>query len=165
MMNQVMLTFCLILLMAPAMAYQPLVEKQTFELPTYTTVGGETIKSVRVGWEAYGSLNDAKDNVILICHFFSGNSHAVGKYLDDDQQMGYWDAIIGSGKPIDTDRFYVISVDSLANLGTDNPNVITTGPASINPDTGKPYGMTFPIVTIRDFVNVQKALLEGCDSK
>jgi len=160
-MKRLMAGLLALVLVAPATAYQPWVEKQTFEMPAYTTVGGETIKSVRVGWEAYGSLNDAKDNVILICHFFSGNSHAAGKYSADDQQAGYWDAIIGSGKPIDTDRFYVVSVDSLVNLGTGNPNVITTGPASINPDTGKPYGMTFPIVTIRDFVNVQKALLES----
>ncbi|MBX2805888.1 MAG: homoserine O-acetyltransferase [Hyphomicrobiales bacterium] len=143
-----------------ASAYEPLVEKNVLELPSFETFGGAEIKDVKVGWEAYGELNADKSNVILICHFFTGNSHAAGKYSPDDTAPGYWDAIIGSGKPIDTDKYYVISVDSLVNLGTGNPNVVTTGPASINPATGKPYGMSFPIVTIRDFVNVQKALLD-----
>lgn len=148
-------------LVNPAAAYEPLVEKQVFELDQFTTQGGASIQSVKVGWEAYGTLNEAKDNVILIAHYFSGNSHAAGKYAAADPRPGYWDAIIGSGKPIDTDRYYVISVDTLVNLGTGNPKVITTGPASTNPDTGKPYGMSFPIVTIRDFVEVQKALLDS----
>lgn len=145
----------------PAAAYEPLVEKQVFELDDYTTQGGETIRDVKVGWEAYGSLNEAKDNVILIAHYFSGNSHAAGRYTAADPRPGYWDAIIGAGKPIDTDKYYVISVDTLVNLGTGNPKVITTGPASTNPDTGKPYGMAFPIVTIRDFVEVQRELLDS----
>ncbi|MEO1199027.1 MAG: homoserine O-acetyltransferase [Pseudomonadota bacterium] len=144
----------------PAMA-DMIVEKQVFEMGAYTTVGGETIADVKVGWEAYGELNEARDNVILITHFFSGNSHAAGKYAEDDAAPGYWDAIIGPGKAIDTDRFYVISSDTLVNLNTGNPNVATTGPASVNPDTGEPYGMDFPIVTIRDFIEVQKALLDS----
>ena len=140
---------------------QLLVEKQRFEMDTYTTFGGKTIKQLAVGWESYGTLNEAKDNVILITHYFSGNSHAAGKYSESDETAGYWDAIIGPGKAIDTKRFFVVSVDSLANLSAKDPNVITTGPATINPDTGKPYGLDFPVVTIRDFVNVQKALLES----
>ncbi|MDJ0810417.1 MAG: homoserine O-acetyltransferase [Desulfobacterales bacterium] len=153
------------LLAVPALAYEPLVKKNVFELPVYETLGGKTIKNVKVGWESYGTLNAAKDNTILICHYFSGTSHAAGRYTAEDKRPGYWDAIIGSGRPVDTDKFYVLSVDSLVNLGTGNPKVITTGPASINPATGKPYGMTFPIVTIRDFVNVQKALLESMGIK
>lgn len=141
------------------------VEKQSFSMDKYTTHGGETIKDVKVGWEAYGTLNENKDNVILITHFFSGNSHAAGKYSEDDQQAGYWDAIIGPGKAIDTNKYYVISVDSLVNAYPNLPHVITTGPASMNPDTGKPYGLNFPVVTIRDFVNVQKALLEDLGIK
>lgn len=144
----------------PAAAYEPLVEKRVFELDRFTTEGGETLEDVRVGWEAYGELNDARDNVILITHFFSGNSHAAGRYRDDGAP-GYWDSIIGSGKPIDTDEYYVISVDSLANLGTGNPDVVTTGPATENPETGEPYGMDFPVVTIGDFVEVQRALLDS----
>ena len=113
-----------------------------------------------LGWEAYGTLSEAKDNVILVTHYFSGNSHAAGRYSKEDKRTGYWDSIIGAGKPVDTDRFYVISVDTPINLGFHNPKVITTGPASTNPDTGKPYGMSFPILTIRDFVETQKALLD-----
>ena len=144
-----------------AQAYDGPVEKKTFSMPAYTTVGGQTIKSVRIGYETYGTLNAARDNVILIGHGFSGNSHAAGKYKATDPAPGYWDGIIGAGKPVDTDKFFVIATDSLANLNVKDPTVVTTGPASINPDTGKPYGLSFPIVTIRDFVNVQKALLDS----
>ncbi|RDX34113.1 homoserine O-acetyltransferase [Idiomarina sp. HD9-110m-PIT-SAG04] len=149
-----------VLLISLPLAAEQWVEKKTFSMDSYTTHGGETIKDVKVGWESYGTLNEAKDNVVLITHFFSGNSHAAGKYSEDDQQAGYWDSIIGPGKAIDTNKYYVISVDSLVNAYPNLPTVITTGPASINPDTGKPYGLDFPVVTIRDFVNVQKALLE-----
>ena len=144
-----------------AQAYDGPVEKKTFSMPAYTTVGGQTIKSVRIGYETYGTLNAARDNVILIGHGFSGNSHAAGKYKATDPAPGYWDGIIGAGKPVDTDKFFVIATDSLANLNVKDPTVVTTGPASINPDTGKPYGLSFPIVTIRDFVNVQQALLDS----
>lgn len=138
-----------------------IVEKRVFSMPAYTTLGGATIKDVKVGWEAYGQLNAARDNVVIVPHFFTGNSHAAGKYKADDAAPGYWDSIIGPGKPIDTNRFYVVSVDSLVNLNTKDPNTTTTGPATTNPDTGKPWGMSFPIVTMRDFVNVQKALLDS----
>ncbi len=160
-MKKWMLVAIVCLLAVPVMAYEPLVEKKVFELPVYKTFGGQTIKNVKVGWESYGELNAAKDNAILICHYFSGNSHAAGRYSAGDQRPGYWDAIIGSGRPVDTDKYFVLSVDSLVNLGTGNPMVTTTGPASIDPDTGQPYGMRFPIVTIRDFVDVQKALLDS----
>lgn len=143
-----------------ALAYDALVKKEVFEMPSYTTVGGKTIKNVKVGYETYGKLNAKGDNAIMVCHFFSGTSHAAGKYKDSDAAPGYWDSIIGPGKPLDTDKYFIISSDTLVNLGTGDPNVVTTGPASINPDTGKPYGMTFPIVTIQDFVHVQKALAD-----
>ena len=74
---------------------------------------------------------------------------------------GYWDAIIGPGKPIDTDKFFVFSSDTLVNLNARDPNVVTTGSASSDPDTGKRYGMNFPVVSIHDFVEVQKALVES----
>lgn len=138
-----------------------LVEKQIFRMDSFTTFGGKTIEDVKVGWEAYGTLNENKDNVILITHYFSGSSHAAGKYSKSDAAPGYWDSIIGPGKAIDTNHYYVISADTLVNLNAYDDNVVTTGPASINPSTGKPYGLDFPVVTIRDFVNVQKALLES----
>lgn len=141
-----------------------IVEKKTFEMPSYTTVGGQTIKNVKIGWQSAGTLNADRSNAILITHFFSGTSHAFGKYKADEKAAGYWDAIIGPGKAIDTNKYYVISSDTLVNLSPKAP-VVTTGPASINPDTGKPYGMSFPLVTMRDFVNVQKALIESLGIK
>jgi len=150
---------------ALAQSSDVIVEKKTFELPSYTTVGGEVIKNVKIGWEAAGTLNADKSNAILITHFYSGTSHAFGKYAPADPGPGYWDAIIGPGKAVDTDKYYVLSSDTLVNLNANMPNVVTTGPASINPATGKPYGMSFPVVSIRDFVRVQKALIDSLGIK
>ncbi|ASM55593.1 homoserine O-acetyltransferase [Pseudoalteromonas nigrifaciens] len=138
-----------------------LVEKQHFTTKNFTTVSGVTLSQVDVGWESYGTLNKAKDNVVLITHYFSGTSHAAGKYKADDALAGYWDALIGPGKAIDTNKYFVISSDTLVNANWHDPNVITTGPASTNPATGKPYGLDFPVVTITDFVEVQKRLLDS----
>lgn len=146
-------------------AYDGPVEKKVFTLATYATVGGKTLKNVRVGYETYGKLNAAGDNAIFVPHFFTGSSHAAGKYKPADAAAGYWDAIIGAGKPIDTDKYFVVSADALANLGTKDPNVTTTGPASTNPDTGKPYGMSFPVVSYRDSVQVHKALVDSLGVK
>ena len=148
-----------------AAAFDGLVEKKVFTLPTYTTVGGKTLKNVRVGYETYGALNAAGDNAIFVAHFFSATSHAAGKYKATDAASGYWDPIIGAGKPIDTDKYFVISADTLVNLNTKDPNVTTTGPASVDPDTGKPYGMTFPVVSYRDSVRVHKALVDSLGVK
>lgn len=147
--------------MLSASAHAMLVQKQRFTLDNFSTENGHTIAQVNIGWEAYGQLNADKSNVILITHFFSGTSHAAGKYHTDDSTAGYWDAIIGPGKAIDTNKFYVISSDTLVNANVFDPNVITTGPATINPATGKPYALSFPVVTIGDFVEVQKALLDS----
>ncbi len=148
-----------------ASAQDLIVEKKTFSMPSYTTTGGETIKDVKIGWQAAGTLNADRSNAILITHFFSGTSHAFGKYAATDKTAGYWDSLIGPGKLIDTNKFYVISSDTLVNLNFKQPGVVTTGPASINPDTGKPYGSKFPVVSMRDFVNVQKALVESLGIK
>lgn len=148
-----------------ALADDLIVEKKTFSMPSYTTLAGATIKDVKVGWEAYGTLNADKSNAVLVNHFFSGNSHAAGKYAADEKVPGYWDAIIGPGKAIDTDKYYVISSDTLVNLNTGSPKTITTGPASIDPATGKPYGLTFPVVSMGDFVRVEKALVESLGIK
>jgi len=146
-------------------AYDEPVEKRVFTLDTYTTVGGRTLKSVRVGYETYGKLNAAGDNAIFVPHFFTANSHAAGKYKPTDPAAGYWDPIIGAGKPIDTDKYFVISADALVNVSPKDPNVTTTGPATTNPDTGKPYGMSFPVVTYRDSVRVHKALVDSLGVK
>ena len=145
----------------PALAYDGLVAKQSFDYPgVFTTVGGAPIKQVRVGYETLGKLDAAGSNAILIPHFFSGTSHFAGRYKADDKAPGYWDAIVGPGKPLDTDKYFLISVDSLCNINTKDGITVTTGPASIDPDTGKPYAMRFPEVQIHDFVTIQKALLD-----
>ncbi len=159
-MKKIWLSFMLLFSSLLQAAELTLVQKQQLVLAHFTTQSGVVLKQVKVGWEAYGKLNADKSNVILITHYFSGTSHAAGKYRTTDATPGYWDSIIGPGKAIDTNQFYVLSVDSLANLNAFSPDVITTGPASLNPDTGKAYGLTFPVVTIRDFVEVQKALLD-----
>ena len=146
-------------------AYDGPVGKKVFTLPTYTTVGGRTLKNVRVGYETYGTLNAAGDNAIFVPHFFTGTSHAAGKYKPTDAAAGYWDPIIGAGRPLDTDKYFVISADALTNLNTKDPNVTTTGPASLDPDTGKPYGMSFPVVSYRDSVRVHKALVDSLGVK
>lgn len=132
-----------LLLASPLWAWDGVVEKQTFEMDSFTTQGGETIPNVAVGWEAYGELNDARDNVILITHFFSGTSHAAGRYEADGEPTGYWDAIIGPGKALDTDEYYVISSDTLVNLGANDPNVTTTGPLLSIPIPASPGAWTF----------------------
>jgi homoserine O-acetyltransferase len=150
------------LLVAAANAHaQLLTEKKFFTLPQYTTAGGKTIKNVRVGYETYGKLNAAGDNAVFIAHFFSGTSHAAGRYKPDEKAAGYWDAIIGPGKAIDTDRYFVVSADTLVNLNVKSPMVGTVGPATVNPDTGKPYGSSFPVVSMKDSVRVHKALLDS----
>jgi len=154
-----------IFLAASAWALDEIVEKKVFELPEFTLVSGQKIAPVKVGYETYGKMAPSADNVILICHFYSGNSHAAGKYSPDDPAPGYWDAIIGPGKPLDTNKYFIVSSDTLCNLNPKHPKVVTTGPASINPATGKPYGMTFPVVTIQDFVNLQYKLLQSLGVK
>jgi homoserine O-acetyltransferase/O-succinyltransferase len=152
----------------PSALAQPaalMTEKKVFELPSYTTFGGKTIKQVKVGYETYGKLNAAGDNTVFIAHFYSGNSHAAGKYKPSDVASGYWDAIIGPGKAIDTDKYFVVSADTLSNLNTKDPMVTTTGPSSINPDTGKPYGMSFPVIALRDSVRIHKALVDSLGVK
>ena len=103
-----------------------------FELTSYTTFGGKTIKNVKVG---YGPTASSTPLVTTPSSSptSTGNSHAAGKYKPGDAAAGYWDSIIGPGKPIDTNKFFVISADTLSNLNTKDPNVTTTGPSSINP--------------------------------
>lgn len=161
------LTFIIVtlILISTCWALDEVVEKKTFSLKEFILISGKKIAPVQIGYETYGTLSPSKDNVILICHFYSGNSHAAGRYSIQEKVPGYWDAIIGPGKPFDTDKYFIISSDTLCNMNPKNPKVITTGPASINPETGKPYGMSFPMVTIRDFVNLQYQLLRSLGIK
>jgi homoserine O-acetyltransferase len=141
-----------------------LVEKKVFDFANYRTRGGATLASGRVGYQTAGALNAAGDNAVLVTHFFSGNSHAFGRYAAGEAP-GYWDAIIGPGKAIDTNRYFVVASDSLVNLNARDNRTTTTGPASVNPATGRPYAMEFPVVSIRDFVEVQKLLLDSLGVK
>jgi homoserine O-acetyltransferase len=143
----------------PAAAQDLIVQKQSFTIERYTARNGEVVANMRLGYQTAGTLNATGDNAVLVPHFFSANSHAFGRYVAGGP-AGYWDAIIGPGKPIDTNRYFVISVDTPVNLNTADPNTITTGPASVNPATGRPYALSFPVMSIRDFVETQKVLLD-----
>ena len=115
---------------------------------------GKVLKRYELAYETYGVLNNSRDNAVLICHALSGNQHAAGKYKDDDKP-GWWDNMIGSGKPIDTDHLFVVSLNNLGGCHG------STGPKSINPETKKIYGSDFPIVTVEDWVNSQSKLMES----
>lgn len=138
-----------------------LTEKKTFLFKNYVTVEGKKIPEVKVGYETYGTLNTEKTNAILITHHFSGTSHVAGKYAATDTDVGYWDSIIGPGKVLDTNKYFIIASDTLVNLTPKSPKTVTTGPATINPKTKKPYGLSFPLVSVEDFVHVQKKLLDS----
>lgn len=115
---------------------------------------GKSILQYDITYEAYGSLNAAADNAILVCHALSGDHHAAGRHSADDKKPGWWDVCIGPGKPIDTNKFYVISSSNLGHCSG------STGPSSLNPATGKEYGPDFPMVTVKDWVKVQKRLAD-----
>jgi homoserine O-acetyltransferase len=115
---------------------------------------GKTLAPIDVAYETYGELNEAGDNAVLICHALSGDAHVAGLNNPDDRKPGWWDVMVGPGKGIDTNKYFVICSNFLGGCSG------TTGPSSINPATGKPYGLDFPIITIADMVKVQKILLD-----
>jgi|TARA_B110000977_G_scaffold35158_1_gene47058 homoserine O-acetyltransferase len=114
---------------------------------------GKTLDSYELIYETYGKLNKKKNNAILVCHALSGNHHLAGRYSTKDKHPGWWDNLIGPGKPLDTRKFFVIGIN---NLGGSHGS---TGPRSINPKTKKVWGSKFPIVTVKDWVETQKKLL------
>jgi homoserine O-acetyltransferase len=155
---------CIASLICPtAWAYDAIVKKERFDLQgDFTTINNKAIKNVKIGYETYGTLSANKDNVILLCHGSLNNSHFAGKYDPSDLHPGVWDHVIGPGNILDTDKYFVIASDSLTNFRVKDPHVITTGPASPDPDNGgQRYAMRFPIVTIADFVEIQKRLLDS----
>ncbi|MHC4291322.1 MAG: homoserine O-acetyltransferase MetX [Planctomycetota bacterium] len=115
---------------------------------------GKTLGPIDVAYETYGQLNEQQDNAILICHALSGNAHVAGYNSPEDTKPGWWDIMVGPGKLIDTNKYYVICSNFLGGCSG------TTGPSDVNPATGKPYGLDFPIITIEDTVLVQKLLLD-----
>ena len=115
---------------------------------------GATLRHVTLVYETYGRLNADRSNAILILHALSGSAHAAGYHKPDDPKPGWWDDCIGPGKAFDTDRFFVICSNVLGSCYG------SSGPRSINPDTGKPYGLRFPVVTIGDMVQAQVKLID-----
>ena len=114
---------------------------------------GAKIGPLRIAYETYGWLNKDRSNAILVCHPLSGDAHAAG-FHDGESKPGWWDIAIGPGKGFDTTKFFVICSNVLGGCKG------TTGPSSIDPATGRPYGTSFPVVTIKDMVNVQKMLVD-----
>jgi len=130
-----------------------LVEKEyfTFSEPPDSMVleSNARLGPITIAYETLGTLNEDKSNVILVLHALSGDSHVAGYYSQEDQKPGWWEIMVGPGKGIDTDKYFIIC-----------PNIIgscmgSTGPSSINPATGNPYGFDFPVVTIGDMVRAQ----------
>jgi homoserine O-acetyltransferase len=135
-----------------------IVEKKffTFAEPPHEMIleSGATLGPITLAYETYGKLDNDKNNVILILHALSGDSHVAGYYREDDSKPGWWDIMVGPGKGIDTNKYFVICSNILGSC------IGSTGPSSINPRTNKPYGIDFPLVTIGDMVRAQKALMD-----
>ncbi len=133
-----------------------LVETQywTFADPPLALDGGRTLSPVTQAYETYGQLNAVRDNAILIFHALSGDAHVAGYHTPEDRKPGWWDIMVGPGKPFDTAKYMVICCNVIGGCKG------STGPASVNPGTGQPYGLDFPIVTIGDMVQAQKRLID-----
>ncbi len=116
--------------------------------------GGATIAGYTLMYETYGKLNADKSNAVLVCHALNASHHVAGIYADNPDKLGWWDNMVGPGKTLDTDRFFVIGVNNLGSCFG------STGPMHANPETGKPYGADFPVVTVEDWVNAQARLAD-----
>jgi homoserine O-acetyltransferase len=134
------------------------IQKQSQVIRDFEFLTGECL-DIELSYETYGTLNDSSDNAILVCHYWTGTAHAAGRYAAKDPLPGWWDTLIGPGKAIDTDLYFVICTDTLSNVQANDPMVLSTGPASKDPNTGKPYGSHFPLLTFRDIVKAQHLLL------
>ena len=115
---------------------------------------GKKLKDVVIRYETYGTLNADHSNAILVEHALTGDAHLAGKYSENDKKPGWWDEVVGPGRPFDTDKFFIVCSNIISGCSG------STGPRSVNPDTGKPYNMDFPVVTIGDMVRAQKALMD-----
>lgn len=113
---------------------------------------GETLTDYQLTYETYGSLNEDKSNAVLVCHALNASHHVAGTYDGDAKTLGWWDNLIGPGKPLDTDHFFVIGVNNIGGCHG------STGPSSINPATNEPWGSSFPMVTVEDWVEAQARL-------
>ena len=134
-----------------------LVETKFLEIDEpFEVESGKSLDSITIAYETYGKLNNDKSNAILICHALTGDAHAAG-WHEGDRKPGWWEMIIGPGKILDTERYFIICSNVLGGCKG------TTGPSSINPKTGKEYGIDFPVITIKDMVDVQKVLVDSFD--
>ena len=115
---------------------------------------GTTLDAYDLVYETYGRLNAEKSNAVLVCHALNAAHHVAGYYADAPDNVGWWDNMIGPGKPLDTEKFFVVGVNNLGGCFG------STGPKSVNPATGKPYGSSFPVVTVEDWVNAQARLAD-----
>ena len=122
-----------------------------FEVPI-ALKSGARLDAYDLAYETYGTLNAARSNAVLVCHALNASHHVAGVYADDPENIGWWDNLIGPGKPLDTDRFFVVGVNNLGGCHG------STGPASINPATGQQWGADFPVVTVEDWVEAQSRL-------
>ncbi|HEX7952402.1 MAG TPA: homoserine O-acetyltransferase [Burkholderiales bacterium] len=113
---------------------------------------GARLDAYDLAFETYGRLNEARSNAVLVCHALNASHHVAGVYADNPSNVGWWDNLIGPGKPVDTERFFVIGVNNIGGCHG------STGPASINPSSGQPWGADFPLVTVEDWVEVQSRL-------
>lgn len=116
---------------------------------------GAVMPSYSIRYETYGTLNADRSNAVLVCHALNASHHVAGWYADEPKNVGWWDNLIGPGKPVDTERFFVICANNLGGCHG------STGPASVNPATGRPWGADFPVVTVEDWVQVQARLADG----
>ena len=128
-------------------------QKQFFD-HALELANGRVLPGYELAYETYGTLNKDKSNAVLICHALSGHHHAAGKHAEDDKKAGWWDHYIGPGKAIDTNHFFVVSLNNIGGCHG------STGPLSINPDTNKPWGADFPTLRVRDWVETQKQLAD-----
>ena len=115
---------------------------------------GAVIDRYELAYETYGKLNASRGNAVLVCHALNAAHHVAGVYADDPQNIGWWDNLVGPGKPVDTGKFFVVGVNNLGGCHG------STGPASINPKTGSPWGAAFPVVTVEDWVAAQARLAD-----
>ena len=116
---------------------------------------GASLRAYDLSFEIYGALNADKSNAVLVCHALNASHHVAGVYAGQDKSEGWWDTLIGPGKPLDTDKFFVIGVNNLGSCFG------STGPMHVNPDTGRVYGADFPVVTVEDWVNAQARLMDA----
>ena len=128
-------------------------QRATFDTPLVFR-SGAVLPRYELVYETYGTLNADKSNAILVCHALSGHHHVAGYYADEPGNIGWWDNMIGPGKPVDTDKFFVIGVNNLGGCHG------STGPSSVNPETGQPYGANFPVITVEDWVASQARLAD-----